>query len=188
MMKMLNHIKAYRRNPVRAMEIEENRQSKLRKLRDICGQKVKYLAEHPMAKVDVARRAVNEKAKKLNMNNGKWGDQRFPVNGGDQGLRDWVQVVYPWVSGHSGRGGGLADACLQSWVSGSAGRRERLMWKLSVRPKEKPKNQMRPNGCQQAIVKVGLHHHPLARNAPGEYKARYRLNWHAAQRYNRCPQ
>jgi len=68
MMKMLNHIKAYRRNPVRAMEIEENRQSKLRKLRDVCAQKVKYLAEHPMAKVDVARRAVNEKAKKLNMN------------------------------------------------------------------------------------------------------------------------
>jgi len=58
----------YRRNPVRAMEIRENRQSKLRKLRDVCAQKVKYLAEHPRAKVDVARHVVEEKAKKLNIN------------------------------------------------------------------------------------------------------------------------
>jgi transposase len=58
----------YRRNPVRAMEIRENRQSKLRKVRDLCVQKVKYLAEHPRAKVDVARRVVEEKAKKLKIN------------------------------------------------------------------------------------------------------------------------
>ena len=58
----------YRRNPVRAMEIRENRQSKLRKLRDVCAQKVKYLAEHPRAKVDVARRVVEEKGKKLKIN------------------------------------------------------------------------------------------------------------------------
>jgi len=58
----------YRRNPVRAMEIRENRQSKLGKLRDVCAQKVKYLAEHPRAKVDVARRVVEEKGKKLKIN------------------------------------------------------------------------------------------------------------------------
>ena len=55
----------YRRNPIRAMEIRENRQSKLGKLRDVCAQKAKYLAEHPRAKVDVARRVVEEKGKKL---------------------------------------------------------------------------------------------------------------------------
>ena len=60
----------YRRNPVRAVEIRENRQSKLVKLRDICSQKVKYLSEHPRAKVDVARRVVDEKAKKLKID--KW--------------------------------------------------------------------------------------------------------------------
>jgi len=58
----------YRRNPVRAMEIRENRQSKLEKLRDVCAQKVKYLAEHPRAKIDVARRVVEEKGKKLKIN------------------------------------------------------------------------------------------------------------------------
>jgi len=60
----------YRRNPVRVMEIREVRQSKLRKLRDLCAQKFKYLAEHPGAKVDVAKRVVEEKAKKLKIN--KW--------------------------------------------------------------------------------------------------------------------
>jgi len=58
----------YRRNPVRVMEIRENRQSKLRKLRDLCAQKVKYLAEHPRANVDVAKRVIEEKAKKLKIN------------------------------------------------------------------------------------------------------------------------
>lgn len=58
----------YRRNPVRVMEIREVRQSKLRKLRDLCAQKVKYLAQHPGAKVDVAKRVVEEKAKKLKIN------------------------------------------------------------------------------------------------------------------------
>ena len=60
----------YRRNPVRVMEIREVRHSKLRKLRDLCAQKVKYLAQHPGAKVDVAKRIVEEKAKKLKIN--KW--------------------------------------------------------------------------------------------------------------------
>jgi transposase len=58
----------YRRNPVRVMEIRENRQSKLRTLRDLCAQKVKYLAEHPRANVDVAKRVIEEKAKKLKIN------------------------------------------------------------------------------------------------------------------------
>jgi transposase len=55
----------YRRNPVRVMQIREVRQSKLRKLMDLCAQKMKYLAEHPRAKVKVAKRKVEEKAKKL---------------------------------------------------------------------------------------------------------------------------
>jgi len=58
----------YRRNPVRLMEIRENRQSKLRKLQSLCAQKVKYLAEHPKAKVNVAKRVVEEKAEKLKIN------------------------------------------------------------------------------------------------------------------------
>ena len=58
----------YRRNPVRVMEIRDNRQSKLRKLQALCAQKVKYLTEHPKAKVDVAKRLIEEKAKKLKIN------------------------------------------------------------------------------------------------------------------------
>lgn len=58
----------YRRNPVRVMEIRENRQSKLRKLQALCAQKVKYLAEHPKAKVNVAKRVIEEKAEKLKIN------------------------------------------------------------------------------------------------------------------------
>ena len=58
----------YRRNPVRVMEIRENRQSKLRKLQSLCAQKVKYLAEHPKAKVNVAKRVIEEKAEKLKIN------------------------------------------------------------------------------------------------------------------------
>jgi len=58
----------YRRNPVRVMEIRENRQSKLRKLQSLCAQKVKYLAEHPKAKVNVAKRLIEEKAEKLKIN------------------------------------------------------------------------------------------------------------------------
>lgn len=58
----------YRRNPVRVMQIREVRQSKLRKLMDLCAQKMKYLAEHPRAKVKVAKRKVEEKAKKLKIN------------------------------------------------------------------------------------------------------------------------
>lgn len=55
----------YRRNPVRAKEIRENRRGKLRKLRELCEQKARYLGEHPRAKVQVAKRIVKEKAEKL---------------------------------------------------------------------------------------------------------------------------
>jgi hypothetical protein len=55
----------YRRNPIRVMEIKEVRKSKLRKLQDLCTQKTKYLAEHPRAKLKVAKRIVKGKAKKL---------------------------------------------------------------------------------------------------------------------------
>ena len=55
----------YRLNPIRVMEIKEVRKSKLRKLQDLCTQKIKYLAEHPGAKVKVAKRIVKGKAKKL---------------------------------------------------------------------------------------------------------------------------
>jgi transposase len=55
----------YRRNPIRDMEIKEVRKSKLGKLRYLCTQKNKYLAEHPRAKVKVAKRILKGKAKKL---------------------------------------------------------------------------------------------------------------------------
>lgn len=55
----------YRRNPMRAMEIKENRNGKLEKLLALCAQKCKYLREHPRAKLEVAERIVKEKAKKL---------------------------------------------------------------------------------------------------------------------------
>lgn len=55
----------YRRNPVRVMEIKEVRKSKLKKIQDLCTQKTKYLMEHPRAKVNVAKRIVEKKAKKL---------------------------------------------------------------------------------------------------------------------------
>jgi transposase len=60
----------FRRNPIRVREIRETRQSKLRKVHDLCLQKSEYLAEHPKAKVEVAKRIVEEKAGKLKID--KW--------------------------------------------------------------------------------------------------------------------
>jgi transposase len=60
----------FRRNPIRVREIRETRQSKLRKVHDLCLQKSEYLAEHPKAKVVVAKRIVKEKAGKLKID--KW--------------------------------------------------------------------------------------------------------------------
>jgi transposase len=58
----------YCRNSVRVREIRENRQNKLTTLQSLCAQKVKYLAEHPRANVDVAKRVIEEKAEKLKIN------------------------------------------------------------------------------------------------------------------------
>jgi transposase len=60
----------FRRNPIRVREIRETRQSKLRKVHDLCLQKSKYLAEHPKAKIEVAKRIVEEKAGRLKID--KW--------------------------------------------------------------------------------------------------------------------
>lgn len=55
----------YRRNPIRAGELRENRQGKLKRLHHLCAQRTRYLAEHPRAKVKVAKRVAKEKAEKL---------------------------------------------------------------------------------------------------------------------------
>ncbi|RLB58101.1 MAG: IS1634 family transposase [Deltaproteobacteria bacterium] len=60
----------FRRNPIRVREIRETRQGKLRKMHDLCLQKSEYLAEHPRAKIKVAKRIVKEKAEKLKID--KW--------------------------------------------------------------------------------------------------------------------
>ncbi len=62
----------YRCNPIRVEEIRESRQSKLRKVRDLCRKKAKYLAQHPRAKVNVAERGVKEMTQKLKID--KWVD------------------------------------------------------------------------------------------------------------------
>jgi len=62
----------YRRNPIRVQEIRESRKSKLKKVRDLCSKKTRYLVEHPRAKVSVAQRVVNEMARKLKID--KWVD------------------------------------------------------------------------------------------------------------------
>jgi len=49
-----------RRNPIREKEIQENRQSKLAAVRKLCQKKTQYLAEHPRAKVNVAKREIKE--------------------------------------------------------------------------------------------------------------------------------
>jgi len=62
----------YRRNPIRVEEIRESRQSKLRKVQDLCRKKTEYLAQHPRAKVNVAERAVKEMTQKVKID--KWVD------------------------------------------------------------------------------------------------------------------
>jgi transposase len=59
-----------RRNPIRAEEIRENRQSKLAAVKKLCLKKTQYLAEHPRAKVNVARREIKELIDKLKI--GPW--------------------------------------------------------------------------------------------------------------------
>ena len=59
-----------RRNPARANEIANIRESKLNRLKKLITQQNTYLAEHPRAKVEVALRKVHEKVKVLKLN--KW--------------------------------------------------------------------------------------------------------------------
>jgi hypothetical protein len=57
-------------NPERAMEVAWNRADKLRKVRELLGEKNLYLAKHCRAKVEVARRKVEEMIKRLKID--KW--------------------------------------------------------------------------------------------------------------------
>jgi transposase len=57
-----------RRNPIRKNEIQENRQSKLAAVRKLCQKKILYLAEHPRAKVNVAKREIKQLIDKLKIN------------------------------------------------------------------------------------------------------------------------
>jgi len=59
-----------RRNPIRAEEIRENRQSKLAAVEKLCEKKTVYLAEHPRAKVKVAKREIKKFIDKLKI--AKW--------------------------------------------------------------------------------------------------------------------
>lgn len=63
-----------RRNPIRAEEIRENRQSKLAAVRKVCAQKTQYLAEHPRAKVNVAKRKIKQFIAKVKID--KWSKVR----------------------------------------------------------------------------------------------------------------
>lgn len=57
----------FRRNPVRAMEIEGNRKSKLKKVKALLEQKNAYLAEHPQAQVQTALECVWKKIERLHI-------------------------------------------------------------------------------------------------------------------------
>ena len=63
-----------RRNPIRVKEIRENRQSKLAAVRKLCAQKTQYLAEHPRAKVSVAKRKIKQFIAKVKID--KWSKVR----------------------------------------------------------------------------------------------------------------
>ena len=55
----------FRRNPQRAEEIEDSRQSKLNRLLGLCAEKNEYLKKHKKAKVNTAKKAIESKAKNL---------------------------------------------------------------------------------------------------------------------------
>jgi len=59
-----------RRNPIRAEEIRESRQNKLTSVEKLCEKKTVYLAEHPRAKVKVAKREIKKFINKLKI--AKW--------------------------------------------------------------------------------------------------------------------
>ena len=54
-----------RRNPVRANEIQDSRNRKIEKIRNIADDRNKYLSEHPKADVSTAIAFVNERIEKL---------------------------------------------------------------------------------------------------------------------------
>ena len=64
-------------NPIREKEIRENRQSKLKAVKRRCGKKTQYLAQHPRAQVNVAKREIKEQIDRLKID--KWAKIR--VNG-----------------------------------------------------------------------------------------------------------
>ncbi len=53
-----------RRNKVRAGELAQNRKARIERLAEYVRIKNKYLKEHPQAKIDVARRTINEETTK----------------------------------------------------------------------------------------------------------------------------
>jgi len=57
-------------NPIRVKEIRENRQGKLASAKKLCAKKAQYLAEHPRAKVNVAKRQIQELIDKMKID--KW--------------------------------------------------------------------------------------------------------------------
>lgn len=57
-------------NPIRVKEIRENRQSKLKAVKKRCAKKKQYLAQHPRAQVNVAKRKIKELIDKLKID--KW--------------------------------------------------------------------------------------------------------------------
>lgn len=54
-----------RKNPVRAKEQKETRNSKIQKVKELLENQNQYLQEHPRAKVNIAKRKVNELIRKL---------------------------------------------------------------------------------------------------------------------------
>lgn len=71
-----------KKNPVRASQINANRESKLKSLKDLINSKNEYLTNHKRASVDIAYEKVIEKAKKLCIN--KWiiiskGDRKIEI-------------------------------------------------------------------------------------------------------------
>ena len=59
-----------RRNPIRVKQLRESRQKKLLAVRKLCLKKTQYLADHPRAKVKVAKREIRQQIVKLKID--KW--------------------------------------------------------------------------------------------------------------------
>ena len=71
-----------RRNPERAIEIRQSRESKLASLRQMLKEQNEYLAEHPRASIAVALRRLADRCEKLKVS--KWvkamaSDRKIPL-------------------------------------------------------------------------------------------------------------